>query len=257
MRDAENKTPGPESAHAGDHPMSGFGATRWTLVMRVAEGDAPGAMAALEQLCRIYWYPIYWFIRSHYRYNHHDAQDLTQAFFAHLLQKETLKKVVRGKARFRSFLLGALVKVLANEWDRIHTLKRGGGNQPISIDEAAAQGLYGCEPVEEETPDKAFDRQWAAALLRQTHDRLRKEYHETGKGALFSELESVLAGTEDGLSYPERAARLQMSVGALRVAVHRLRARFRELLRSEVAQTVSSQEEVDDELRHLMDVIAG
>lgn len=208
----------------------------------------------MEQLCRVYWHPVYWFIRHHRAHNHHDAEDLTQTFFAHLLERDTLARADREKGRFRTFLLGSLTKVLANEWDKKQAVKRGGGIQHISIDEAAAEGFYGAEPVESETPDRVFDKLWAAALLRQTLERLRKEYIEGDKAALFAALEPALTGEPPGC-YPLIAAQLNMSEAAVRVAVHRLRARFREVLRSEVAQTVTSNEEIDAELHHLLSIV--
>lgn len=231
-----------------------FTTTHWSVVRKVGDGDSSARALALEQLCRVYWHPVYWFIRQHRAYNHHDAQDLTQIFFAHLLERDTLIKADREKGRFRTFLLGALTKVLANEWDKKQAAKRGGGIQHVSMDEADAEGFYGAEPVESATPERVFDKLWAAALLRQTLERLSKEYAEGNKAELFAALETVLTVEPPG-GYPLMAARLRMSEGAVRVAVHRLRARFRELLRSEVAQTVTSNEEIDAELHHLLSIV--
>jgi RNA polymerase sigma-70 factor (ECF subfamily) len=228
-----------------------FTTTHWSMVLRAGDEDCSGCAAAMEQLCRVYWYPVYWFIRRHRANNHHDAEDLTQTFFAHLLERDTLTRADRDKGRFRTFLLGTLTKVLANEWDKKQTMKRGGGIQHLSIDEAATEGFYGAEPVEAETPEKGFDKHWAAALLRQSLERLRKEYHESGKDALFTALEPALTGEQSSGCYPAMAAQLNMSEATLRVTLHRLRVRFRELLRSEVAQTVQSNEEIDAELHHL------
>ena len=211
--------------------MSVFGTTHWSVVLRAGAGDSQGRAAAFEQIYRTYWYPIYWFIRRHRGYDHHEAEDLTQAFFAHLLEEETLEKAAREHGKFRTFLLAVLVKLLANEWDRRRTWKRGGRCQTISIDEALAEGLYGCEPVETETPDRAFDRRWAAALLRRVFERLHNECIEGGKAALFDQLGSALLEASAKGRYADAAVRLGMSEGAVRVALHRLRSRFRELLR--------------------------
>lgn len=232
-----------------------FTTTHWSLVLRAGDEDSGGRAVALEQLCRVYWHPVYWFIRQHRANNHHDAQDLTQTFFAHLLGRDTLTRADREKGRFRTFLLGALTKVLANEWDKKQAAKRGGGIQHVSIDEATAEGFYGVEPVESETPEKAFDRLWAAALLRQTLERLRKEYIEGGKAEFFAALEPALTGERHPDFYPAIAAQLNTNESAIRVAVHRLRARFREVLRGEVAQTVTSNAEIDAELHHLLSIV--
>ena len=168
------------------------------------------------------------------------------------MEAETVKRADREKGRFRTFLLGALEKFLINDWKLQHRIKRGGQCQTISIDEAVAEGRYGCEPADSDTPDKAFDRPWAATLLGQVLDRLRKEYIETGTTELFEALKSTLSGKGATGSYAETAAKLGKSQTAVRVAVHRLRAEFRRVLREEVAQTVCTAEDVDDEIRHLM-----
>jgi RNA polymerase sigma-70 factor (ECF subfamily) len=217
--------------------------------------DYSRAALALERLCTRYWYPVYVFIRRRGS-EHHAAEDLTQAFFTHLLEKETLKKVDRQKGKFRSFLLTAATNFLTNEWDKRQTLKRGGQNQIISLDDTAEE-LYSHEPVELLTPEKLFERRWAFTLMNQVLARLKEEYIATDKAELFAQLEPGLTdGVNPGL-YADWAAALDMSEGAVRVAVHRLRRRFGELLRSEIAHTVATPAEVDEEIRHLFAAIAN
>jgi RNA polymerase sigma-70 factor (ECF subfamily) len=186
-----------------------------------------------------------------------DAEDLTQSFFAFLLEKEALKKVDPAKGKFRSFLLASLTNYLANEWDKRHTLKRGGQREVVSLDEAAAEGIYLSEPVESLTPEKLFERRWARALVDQVLARLKQEYALGGKATLFAWLEPSLTGELSAEALASCAVHLTMSEGAVKVALHRLRRRFGELLRSEIAHTVSSPEEIDDEIRQLFAAIAS
>ncbi|MBI3848904.1 MAG: sigma-70 family RNA polymerase sigma factor [Verrucomicrobia bacterium] len=233
-----------------------FSATHWSVVLAVGQTDLARATAALERLCRTYWYPIYAFIRRRGS-DQHEAEDLTQAFFEFLLEKETLKKVDRRKGKFRTFLLAALTNFLTNEWDKRQTLKRGGQRQIISLDEAAAEGLYLREPVESLTPEKLFERRWALAVVEQVLSRLRQEYNTGGKAELIVQLEPALTGEVAPGAFAEWAAELGMSEGAVKVALHRLRRRFGEVLRSEIAHTVSSPEEIDHEIRQLFAAIAN
>jgi RNA polymerase sigma factor (sigma-70 family) len=234
---------------------SNFTATHWTMVLEAGRDDYPRAAAALERLCRIYWYPIFAFVRRR-GFNGHDAEDMTQSFFVNLLEKETLKKVEREKGKFRSFLLAALQNFLANEWDKRQTLKRGGQRQIISFDEAAAETHYQDEAVELHTPETVFERSWAFALLEQVLARLKQEYTGADKANLFSKLEPELTREVAPGLYAPLAAELNMSEGAVKVALHRLRRRFGELLRSEIAHTVSSPEEVDEEIRQLFAAVS-
>jgi RNA polymerase sigma factor (sigma-70 family) len=245
------------SEHSPDEndnaPFSGartgsFSSTHWSVVARAA-GD-PGAMAALETLCGKYWYPIYAFIRRRGS-NHHQAEDLTQAFFTHVLAKEILAKADRNKGKFRTFLLAALTNFLANEWDKQQALKRGGGRQIVSLDETVAEGRYRQEPVAALTPEKLFERHWAFALLEQALSRLKQEHIEAGKAGLFSTLESGLTGAPAAGWLAQCASDLNMSENALRVALHRMRRRFGELVREEIVPTAGNAADVDDELRHL------
>ena len=233
-----------------------FSATHWSVVLEAGQTDLARATAALERLCRNYWHPIYAFIRRRGS-DRHDAEDLTQAFFEFLLEKETLKKVDRRKGKFRTFLLAALTNFLANEWDKRQTLKRGGQRQIISLDEAAAEGLYLREPVESLTPERLFERRWASALIEQVLARLKQEYAAGGKAKLFTKLEPALTGEVAAGAFAEWAAALGMTEGAVKVALHRLRRRFGEVLRSEIAHTVSSPEEINDEIRQLFAAISA
>ena len=236
-----------------------FHTTHWSLVVR-AQGVSPGpwggsthAHAALARLCELYWYPLYAFVR---RQGHrpHDAQDLTQEFFARLLAKGWLAEVHQERGRFRSWLLSAVKHFLANEWDRLKAQKRGGRENIISIDEATAEGRYREEPADVETADRMFDRRWALTLLERVLAQLRAEYVSDGKAALFDALKGMLAG--ESHPYTEIAKELGMSEGAIKVAVHRLRNRYRTLIRSDVMQTVATPEEADAELRHLLATLA-
>jgi RNA polymerase sigma factor (sigma-70 family) len=206
-------------------------------------------------LCETYWYPLYAFVRRAGR-GPEDAQDLTQEFFRRLLGMEYLKAVDPARGRFRSFLLSALKHFLANEWDRESAQKRGGGKPLISLDDAEAEARYSLEPVECSSPDKLFERRWATTLLDRVLARLRQEYQDTGKGALYGALKECLTFESVAPPYVDIAARLEMTEGAVKVAVHRLRARYRELLREEIAQTVSTAAEVEEEIRYLCTVLA-
>jgi DNA-directed RNA polymerase specialized sigma24 family protein len=226
-----------------------FELTHWSVVL-AARGDSGDARAALEELCATYWPPIYAFVRRQ-GYSPPDAQDLTQEFFARLLQKNYLGVVERAKGRFRSFLLAALKHFLANEWDKAKAQKRGGGQVVLSIDAASAETSYKLEPVEQETPDKSFDRRWALTLLQRVVSQLRAEYVGTSRGEQFDDLKFALTGESRAVAYHVLAERLGTSEGAVKVAVHRLRQRYRELLRAEIAQTVTGSEDVEEELRAL------
>jgi RNA polymerase sigma-70 factor (ECF subfamily) len=238
----------PSSEHGV--PRAIFATTHWSVVVSAQDKDSPRSAVALETLCRAYWYPLYAYAR---RAGHSpaDAEDLTQGFFARLLAKDYLQTAAREKGRFRTFLLMALKRFLANEWDRQHAQKRGGFVPIVAIDQAAAESRFGSEPSHGLQPDVLFDRQWAMTLLEGTMAQLQEEYVATGRAALFECLRSSLAKEESGLSYAEIAARLNLTEAAVKMAVHRLRARYRDILRAEIAQTVSSPEEIEEEIRHL------
>ena len=233
-----------------------FGRTHWSVVAAAGGEDSSCAQAALEKLCRNYWLPIYAFVRRQ-GHSPHDAQDLTQEFFARLLGKSFLSGVDRSKGKFRSFLLGALKHFLANEWDRAGAQKRGGANTFIPMDAASAETSCWIEPADHSSADKIFERRWALALLDQVLRRLRDEYVRHGKEELFEQLKPVLTETSRAVRYADIAVRLDSSEGAVKVAVHRLRQRYRELLRAEIAETVTSEAEIDDEIRSLFAALTG
>jgi RNA polymerase sigma-70 factor (ECF subfamily) len=250
--------PAPESAStpATPSPRPAFVTTHWSLVVSAGRNDTPNARNALEKLCRAYWFPIYAFVR---RQGHgpHDAQDLTQEFFARLLEKKSLAGADPAKGRFRSFLLASLKHFLANEWDKTQAQKRGGGQFLIPIDVATAETSGGFEPTDEVTAEKIFERRWALTLLEQVLRRLRAEYVRDGKENLFEQLKPTLTEASRSVRYAEIAARLGTSEGAVKVAVHRLRQRYREVLHAEIADTVTSPGEVEDEIRNLFAALAG
>lgn len=230
--------------------ISAFATTQWTLVLNAARADTPEAARALATLCENYWYPLYAFVRRQGR-SAHDAEDLTQAFFARLLEKDYLAHVAREKGRFRSFLLAALKHFLANEWDKARAQKRGGDCSMVPLDAGKAESRYAFEPVNALSADKIYERRWALTLLEHVMERLRDEYHAAGKHAHFEALKSCLTAAGDMPPYTELAAQLGTSEGAIKVAVHRLRQRYREFVRAEIARTVAHESEIDAELRHL------
>jgi RNA polymerase sigma-70 factor (ECF subfamily) len=230
-----------------------FPTTLWTLVLHASRDEPAQARAALAQLFGAYWYPLYSFVRRR-GYSPHDSEDLTHAFLAHLLEKRGLARIDRERGRFRTFLLASLKNFLANDWDRSQALKAGGGQAIVSLDQAGAEARYQLEPGHELTPERNFERQWALTLLDQVFEALRQEYHAEGKGDLFDEMKTVLVGQP--AAYAEMATRLRRSEGAIKVAVHRLRQRYRELMQAHIAATVGAGE-VEDELRHLFAVLSG
>jgi DNA-directed RNA polymerase specialized sigma24 family protein len=232
-----------------------FAATRWSLVLSAKANDSPQSDDALETLCRNYWRPLYAYIRRQ-GLSPHDAQDLTQAFFARLLEKNYLAAVVPGKGKFRSFLLASLKHFLANEWDKARAQKRGGGKPFISLDYEAAEVCCALESGKG-APDAVFERRWAVTLLERTLARLRQEYIADGKEPVFEQLKETLTGERQSIPYATVARELGSSEGAVKVAVHRLRRRYRELLRAEIADTVSGHEEIEEELRHLFAALGG
>ena len=223
--------------------------------MAAGRSDSTQARTALEKLCRNYWPPIYAFVRRQ-GHSPHDAQDLTQEFFARLLARKSLADVDRAKGRFRSFLLASLKHFLANEWDKARAEKRGGGQVLIPIDAQAAESSCGIDPADNLTAEKIFERRWALILLEQVLQQLREEYVHDGKEELFEQLKVTLTEASRSVPYAEVAARLNMSEGAVKVAVHRLRQRYRERLRAEIAQTVASPAEVEEEIRALFAALA-
>jgi len=233
-----------------------FATTHWTVVLSAGQTESPQAAAALEKLCRVYWYPLYAYVRRQGN-TPQDAEDLTQEFFARFLESRALLTVTPERGRFRSLLLASLNHFLINEWKKASTLKRGRGISIISLDQAAAEDRYRLEPVDELTPEKIFERRWALTLLDQVLTQLRDECVADGKAKLFDALRGFLTEPSNTASYAEVAAQLETSEHAARQAVRRLRQRYRELMRAEIAQTVSSPQEIDEEIRHLFTVFGG
>lgn len=232
-----------------------FLTTHWSVVLSAREQPSEQSEAALETLCRTYWHPLYAFARRR-GHSPADAQDLTQEFFARLLQKDYLRPVAREKGKFRTFLLVMFTRFLADERDKAQTQKRGGG-QVFCVDWSTAETRFLQQPVEHLTPEKVFEQRWALTLLDRVYAQLEQEYQEQGRGALFEALRFALTGIRSAVPYVELARQLQTTDGAVRVAVHRLRQRYRELLRQTIADTVSCPEEVEEELRHLLRAVAG
>ncbi|MEO8352375.1 MAG: sigma-70 family RNA polymerase sigma factor [Chthoniobacteraceae bacterium] len=235
-------------------PRSQFGDTRWSVVL-AAQGS-PGddsADAALAELCRLYWYPLYAFVR---RSGHPpaEAEDLTQEFFARLLEKEWLAAVDRGKGRFRAFLLAAMKHFLAKEWRRSQTLKRGGALAFVPFE---AEERYAAEPADQFTPESLYERRWAFTVLENVFSTLRAEMEAAGKIELFTALKDLLSPDPQNLSYREAGAHLGLGEDAVKMAVYRLRKRYRDLLRAHIAATVETTAEVDAEIRELFRALAG
>jgi RNA polymerase sigma-70 factor (ECF subfamily) len=228
-----------------------FATTHWSLVLAAGHEDSPKAAEALDRLCRTYWYPLYAYVRRK-GYAAPDAQDLTQEFFARLLDKHALVHLEREGGKFRSFLLKALNHFLINEWKRHRAQKRDERRIAFSLDELNPESRYRFEPADGATPERLFDRQWAAALLDQVLNQLREECTLEGKADLFQRLQPCLTGAERMLPYGGLAAQLGMTENAVKMAVHRLRQRYGELLRAEIAHTVASPQEVEEEIRYLI-----
>jgi RNA polymerase sigma-70 factor (ECF subfamily) len=226
------------------------------MVMTAGATDSPAARQALETLCTSYWYPLYAYVR---RQGHgpHDAQDLTQAFFERLLERNFLAQVQRDKGRFRSFLLASLKHFLANEWDRERALKRGGGRKPIALDDDSAESRYKLEPKDDSSADRIYERRWALTLLDKVLANLRAEYENAGRAGVFETLKEYLSAGRTSVSYARAAQKLGMNEGAVKVAVHRLRKRYRELLRAEIAHTVATAAEIEAEIRYLFAILSS
>jgi RNA polymerase sigma factor (sigma-70 family) len=240
-----------------EHSMSGSGfhTTPWTAVLLAGREDSSASASALEELCRTYWYPLY----AHARRQGHsppNAQDLTQEFFAVFLEKKYFGLADPERGRFRCFLLKSFKHFLANEYHRAHAAKRGGKCAFVSWDEAVAEAHYCNEAVTESTPDKLFEQAWALTLLQKVMEHLRCEYARARKERLFDALEVFLSGRNADATYKELGEQLQMSESAIKMAVSRLRQRYGELLRREIAQTVDSPSCVEDELRYLLGVLS-
>ncbi|MDD5351282.1 MAG: sigma factor [Chthoniobacteraceae bacterium] len=232
-----------------------FATTRWTVVLEAGHESTPQAKHALEELCRTYWYPLYAYVRRR-GYSREDAEDLTQAFFAHFLEKRSLEGLSAERGRFRAFLLASLKHFLANEWDKANSQKRGGRLTHLSLDWETADSQFQIADHTARSPDNVFDQEWATALLGKVIEQLRLEHKAARKEPLFARLKPFLIPDNGATSYAEAAGILGMEEGAVRTAVHRLRKRYRTLLRNEIAQTLTSAGEVEEEMRTLFGAFA-
>jgi RNA polymerase sigma factor (sigma-70 family) len=232
-----------------------FATTHWSVVLAAGGHETTRAGDALEVLCRSYWHPLYHYLRRR-GFGPEDAQDLTQGFFAKLIQRRAFAKADPQRGRFRSFLLASLKHFLADEWDRARAEKRGGG-ETLRLDFQSEETRLEEPPARTLTPDEAYERRWAMLLLEQVYGRLAAEFEHEGRGAQFQALRVALAGDRGAVPYAEIGRQTGLSEGAVKVAVHRLRQRYRALLRATIAETVAAPEEVEDELRHLLRVLAG
>lgn len=232
-----------------------FPATQWTVVLAAGGTPSPESAAALERLCSSYWYPLYAFVR---RSGHSppDAEDLTQEFFARLLEKNIVAGADQQKGKFRTFLIITLKRFLANAWDRQHAQKRGGFQTVVSIDHDLAESRYGAELAHHEQPDVIFERQWAVTLLEEVMTRLQAEYTATDRKRLFDHLRPCLTKDEAALPYAEIGRLLDLTEAAVKMAVQRLRNRYRELLREEIGRTVTSPDEIEGEIEYLFSIFA-
>jgi RNA polymerase sigma factor (sigma-70 family) len=233
-----------------------FATTHWSVVVTAGDATLPGAIEALGELCRAYWYPLYAYVRRR-GHSPEDAQDLTQEFFQRLLASDWIARADQAKGRFRTFLLCGLKNFLSNEWQKSGRLKRGAGKAFVSLDGLEAEERYRIEPAELASPDKLFERRWALTLLEGVLQRLEAEQSEAGEAERFASIRPVLLGEPTAEGYASLARRFGVAENTVKSWVHRLRSHYRDLLREAVAQTVVSDEEVQDELRFLSRVLSG
>jgi len=233
-----------------------FTTTHWSQVLNARDPASPQAAESLEKLCRTYWYPLYAYARRQGE-GKESAEDLAQGFFARFLGKNYLAQVQREKGKFRSFLLASFKHFLADEWDKARAQKRGGGQTLVWLDDSTAENRYRLEPEEAMTPEKLFERRWALTVLEQAKARLKEEYFEKGKAKVYARLSAGASGDRGGPAYADVAAELGLSESAVKSAVFVMRQRYRELVREEVANTVDSPAEIDEEIRYLIGVVSG
>jgi RNA polymerase sigma factor (sigma-70 family) len=249
-------TPALTPLHGEALPRPAFVTTHWSVVLSAGHSDTTRARAALESLCQNYWYPLYAYVRRR-GYSPADAQDLTQEFFARLLEHHWIRRADQQKGRFRSFLLSAMNHFLADEWDKARAQKRGGGVIPLPLQFDTAENRYRHEPSDNVTPEQNYERCWALTVLDKVLHRLRAEYEQEDRADFFAALHPFLVGEGTDQPYAQLAVKLRMTEGAVKTAVYRLRQRYRQLLRDEIAQTVAEPGEVDEELHHLVAVLSG
>ena len=230
-----------------------FLTTRWSVILKAQDKSSPDSAAALEALCRTYWYPLYAYVRGTGR-SPEDAQDLTQEFFARLLAQDWLRVVLPEKGRFRTFLLVSMKRFLTNEWHRERAQKRGGGTALLSLDSAEAEHRFAAEPPL--APDQLFERRWAMTLLNESLERLQREFARSGRAKEFESLKEWLTAERGSIPYRDIAAPLGATEGAARVAVHRMRKQFRQLFRETIAETVEADADIDAEVRHVAAVLS-
>lgn len=247
---------GKDGLSSGRHTQAWFTTTRWSVVVNAQQEDSAICAAALEGLCQTYWYPLYAFVRRQ-GCPPEEAADLTQGFFARLLEKDWLADVDQQKGRFRNFLMASIKHFLSNERAKAQAKKRGGDCRIVSMDIETAETRLRLEPVDTITPDQLFERQWALTLLEEVLVTLRQEYARRDKGPVFEAIKGCLTGSRDQQPYAEIAQQLNSTEGHARVLVHRLRQRYRQLLREAVAGTVASESEIDAEMEHLRRILTG
>lgn len=247
--------PGCESFEPSDLRQRHFATTHWSVVLAASPGNMPHASAALEHLCRTYWYPVYAFVRRH-GHSPVDAEDSTQEFFTRLMQKGSMRSPRPERGKFRWYLLAAVRHFLANEWDRATAQKRGGGVTIIPWDSVAAEERYAGEPRCESGADRLYDRTWALTLLADARGRLEDEFRRAGKADRFTLLETLLPGGDGHLDQAKAAEQLGLTPGGLRSEVHRFKRRFGELLRTAVAHTVAEPGDIDGELQYLIEIMS-
>lgn len=243
-------------SEAEQQKASWLSTTQWSVILAAGESQSSLSREALTILCQKYWYPLYVYARRR-GHDQENARDVTQSFFAQLLEKKSIKVVARERGRFRSFLLVSFKNFLSNEWDRERAAKRGGGKPQVSLDLRDAEGRYLREPVDPKTPEEAFDRRWALEQLDQVLDLLADEMRETSGEKRFNVLKDFLMGEFSNKTYAQAAEKLDMTEGAVKVAVHRMRRRFGLLLRAEIGRTVSDDEQIDGEIRHLISAVGS
>ena len=253
-RKAEAMNLAPTENDSAGKPGGSFATTHWSVVLTAGRGDTPRAQAALAGLCQAYWYPLYAYVRRR-GYSPTDAEDLTQGFFARLLELKSLADVRRERGKFRAFLLASMNHYLTNEWDRAAAQKRD-VHRTISLDAKEAEGRYPFELADSMTPERLFERQWALTLLKTVLERLRLEYETSGRGAVFMVLRVAITGEKSAAPYASLAVQLGLTEQAVRMAVHRLRRRYREMLLEEIAHTVEDESEVAAELDDLRRVLS-
>jgi RNA polymerase sigma-70 factor (ECF subfamily) len=232
-----------------------FATTHWSVVLAAGKSSSPNQKQALETLCQGYWFPLYAYLRQR-GLDSHQAEDSTQAFFTHILDKHGLQAADPKYGKFRSFLLIRLKSFVCDERDRAQAKKRGGGRKILSLGFQNAEGQYALEPTDQLSPEKLFEKSWALTVLERTMDRLENEMAEKSKKKLFDHLKVYLTTEKDVIPYRNMAKKLKMAEGSVRVAVHRLRRRYRKLLRDEIAQTVAAEDQIDEEMGHLFAALA-